>query len=299
MGNYQLDWVDGVMAKKCSRILPNCAGLILVIDGDNTLWDSNKVFENAQRWLLRSLRRARPRDPTTLSFEQLRKVDELLIRESGCQEYDFQLLVLALMFLQKGMTETGAVSFALPKLREHPSSVDVKLATKITQAFRLRLQEIPPLLPSVSRSLKELLQLKTCYKGRLALILLSEGDEGRIRPTLECHFGKSEVFDVLKIVERKSVDTLRAVQIQGSKVLESEAGCSRIQSQLMVVGDSIESDIVPGNLVGAITIYIPGGYRGVEVFTSDKKRPQRVLTSFRQLPELVESILAATGEVNL
>lgn len=285
--------------KRPSIVSPDCTGLIVVIDGDNTLWDTNRVFEDAQRWLLRSLHRAKPSVSIALSFEQLRKVDDLFIRESGRQEYDFQLLVLALMFLHKGMTETEAVSFALSKLREHPSSVDVKLATKITQAFRLRLQEIPPLLPSVSRSLEELSQLKTCYKGRLALILLSEGDESRIRPTLECHFGKSEVFDVLKIVERKSVDTLPDVQIQGSKVLESESGCSRIQSQLMVVGDSIESDIVPGNLVGAITIYIAGGYRGVEALASDKKRPQKVLTSFRQLPELVESILAATGEVNL
>lgn len=267
-------------------------GLILVIDGDNTLWDTNGVFEKAQRWLLRSLRKARPRDPTTLSFEQLRKVDDLLIQESGRHEYDFQLLVLALLFLQKGSTEKDSVSFALSELRGHPDSADAKLAAKISQVFCLKLQEIPSLLPSVNRSLKELLQLKTCYKGRLALVLLSEGDETRIRPTLECHFGKSEVFDVLKIVERKSVDALRDVQIQGSKVLESESGCSRIQSQLVVVGDSIESDIVPGNLVGAITIYIPGGYRGVEAFASDKKRPRRVLTSFRQLPELVESILA-------
>ncbi|GAH22501.1 unnamed protein product, partial [marine sediment metagenome] len=100
-------------------------------------------------------------------------------------------------------------------------------------------------------------------------------------------------------VERKSVDALRDVQIQGSKVLESESGCSRIQSQLVVVGDSIESDIVPGNSVGAITIYIPGGYKGVEALASDKKRPRRVLTSFRQLPKLVESILAAAGGTNL
>lgn len=274
-------------------------GLILVIDGDNTLWDTNGVFEKAQRWLLRSLRRARPRDPTTVSFEQLRKVDDLLIQESGRYEYDFQLLVLALLFLQKGSTEKDSVSFALSELRGHPDSADAKLAAKISQVLRLKLQEIPSLLPSVNRSLKKLLRLKTRYKGRLALILLSEGDETRIRPTLEYHFGKSEVFDVLKTVKRKSVDALRDVQIQGSKVLESESGCSQIQSQLVVVGDSIESDIVPGNLVGAITIYIPGCYRGVEVFASNKKRPQRVLTSFGQLPELVERILAATGEVNL
>lgn len=274
-------------------------GLILVIDGDNTLWDTNGVFENAQHWLLRSLRRARPRYPTTLSFEQLRKVDDLLIRESGRQEYDFQLLVLALMFLQKGMTETDAVSFALSELRGHPNSADAKLAAKISQVFRLKLQEIPSLLPSVNRSLKKLLRVKTRYKGWLALILLSEGDETRIRPTLEYHFGKSEIFDVLKTVKRKSVDSLRDVQIQGSKVLESESGCSQIQGQLVVVGDSIESDIVPGNLVGAITIYIPGGYRGVEAFARDERRPQRVLTSFSQLPGIVGSILADLTSVSV
>jgi putative hydrolase of the HAD superfamily len=267
-------------------------GLILVIDGDNTLWDTNGVFEKAQRWLLRSLRRARPRDPETLSFEQLRQVDDLLIQESGCHEYDFRLLVLSLLSLQKGSTEKDSVSFALSELRGHPDSVDAKLAAKISQVFRLKLQEIPSLLPSVNHSFKKLLRLKTHYKGQLALILLSEGNETRIKPILECHFGKSEVFDVIQIVECKSVDMLRDVQIQGSKVLESESGCSQIQSQLVVVGDSIKSDIVPGNLVGAITIYIPGGYKGVEAPASDEERPRRVLSSFRQLPELVESILA-------
>ena len=285
--------------RRPTTVLPNCAGVILVIDGDNTLWDTNRVFENAQHWLLRSLRRARPSNPTVLSFEQLRKVDDLLIRNSGRQEYDFRLLVLALMFLQKGSTETDAVSFALSELRGHSDSIDAKLAAKISQAFSLKLREIPPLLPSVRRTLKELLQLKMCYKGWLALILLSEGDEIRIRPILECHFGKRRFFDASQIVERKSEDVLHGVQVQGSKMLESESGCSQIQNQLLVVGDSIESDIVPGNSVGAITIYIPGGYKGVEVPSSDEKRPRRVLSSFRELPELVESILAAAGEVNL
>jgi hypothetical protein len=249
------------------------------------------VFENAQRWLLESLYRAKPSVSITLSFEQLRKVDDLFIRQSGRQEYHFQLLVLALMFLQKGMTEKEAVLFALSELREHPRSVGAKLAKKITQAFRLRLQEIPPLLSSVSRNLEELMQLKTCYKGRLALVLLSEGDETRIRPTNEHHFGKIGVFDVRKIVKRKSVDVLRDVQVQGSKVLESESSYSHVQSRLMVVGDSIESDIVPGNLLDAITIHIPGSYRGVEIPDNEKKQPRKVLTGFQQLPEIVRNFL--------
>ena len=279
--------------------MPSCTGLILVIDGDNTLWDTNKVFENAQRWLLESLHKAKPSASTLLSFEQLREVDDRLIQDSGRQEYDFRLFVLALMFLQKGITEPDALSAAMSEMQEYPNGEDAKLATKISQAFRLKLQEIPPLLPSVSRNLEELLRLKAHYKGRLALILLSEGDEARIRPILECHFGKRKVFDVLQIVERKSEDILRDAQIQGSKVLEGESGCSQMQSQLVVVGDSIENDIVLGNSVGAITIYIPGGYKGVETPASDKKRPRKVLKNFRQLPKLIESILATTGGTNL
>lgn len=274
----------------------NCTGLVLVIDGDNTLWDTNRVFEDAHHWLLESLYEAEPSSSPRPSIEQLRKADDLLIREAGRQEYDFRLLVLALMLVQKGMATKDAVSSAVSELRERPSSVDARLATHITQEFRLRLQEIPSLLPSVSCSLKELLRLKSRYEGRLALILSSEGDEARIRPIFECHFGRRRVFDVLHIVERKSEDTLRDALIQGCNVLKGAVGRSQIECQLAVVGDSIESDIAPGNLVGAITIYIPAGYKGLERFAIDDKRPQRILGGFHQLPDLVAAILANSSD---
>lgn len=274
-------------------------GLILVIDGDNTLWDTNEVFEKAQRWLLRSLHRAGPRDSTTLSFKLLRRVDDLLIQHTGRQEYDFQLLVLALISLQKSMTETEAASAAMREIQESPNGIDAKLAAKISRAFYLRLQTIPPLLPSVRRSLEELSRLKTCNRGRLALILLSEGNEVRIRSILKSHFSRKTIFDVFHIVERKSEDALLDAQVRGSRVLESESGCSQIQTQLVVVGDNIASDIVPGNSIGAITIYIAGGYRGAEVATDNRERPKMILKSFCQLPKLVEHILINTSRTNL
>lgn len=293
----QVDNLDKV--NKLATNLRNYTGLILVIDGDNTLWDTNSVFENAQRWLLESLRKARPSISTILSFEQLRQVDELLILHLGRQEYDFQLLVLALISLQKGIAETDVAHVAMSELQENPDSMDAKLAAKMSLAFRLKLKEIPSLLPSVSRSFEELLQLKTHYKGQLALILLSEGDRTRITPILEFYFGKKRVFDAIHIVERKSEDTLHEAQVRGSKVLEIESGCSQIQSQLVVVGDSITSDIALGNSVGAITIYIAGSYRGIEVPTSNRERPKIVLKSFCQLPKLVENILINTSRTNL
>lgn len=281
------------MVKKPTAILPNCTGLILVIDGDNTLWDTNRVFEDAQHWLVESLRKTKSGVWSMLSFEQLRQVDDLLIVHLGRQEYDFQLLVLVLIYTQKGLTEKEAISTALSTLQEYPDSADAKLATKIGQAFRRRLQRIPPLLPSVSCSLEELLRLKTLYKGKLALILLSEGDKTRIGPILKRYLDKSRVFDAHYLVERKSKDALLKAQVQGSKVLKRQSGCSH--SQLVVIGDSIKGDIVPGNSVGAITVYIAGSYRGSEKPTNNRERPQIALTSFSQLPKLVESILTASS----
>lgn len=277
--------------RKLSIVSPNYTGLILVIDGDNTLWDTNSVFEAAQRWLLESLHRARPEYPTKLSFELLRRIDDLLILRTGRHEYDFQLLVLALISIQKGVAEAEAVSVAIRELGEHPDSRDAKLAVEISQTFRLRLREIPPLLPSVSRSLDELSQLRTRYRDRLTLILLSEGNQTRIRSILKHHFGKKTIFDAFHIVKHKSEDTLLNARGQGLQVLESVSGCSNIHTQLVVVGDSIVSDIVPGNLVGALTIYIAGGYRGAETPSNDRERPRIVLTSLRQLPKLVGSML--------
>jgi len=287
------------MVKRPTSVSLNYTGIVLAIDGDNTLWDTNSVFEDAQRWLISSLRRARPGGSVTLSFELLRRVDDLLIQHTGRQEYDFQLLVLALISLQKGMTETEAASAAMREIQESPNGVDAKLAAKISRAFYLRLQTIPPLLPSVRRSLEELSRLKTCNRGRLALILLSEGNEVRIRSILKSHFSRKTIFDVFHIVERKSEDALLDAQVRGSRVLESESGCSQIQTQLVVVGDNIASDIVPGNSIGAITIYIAGGYRGAEVATDDRERPRIVLTAFRELPELIEGILANPANTSL
>ena len=285
--------------RKPNLVWPNCTGIVLAIDGDNTLWDTNSVFGDALRWLMSSVDRARPGGSTTLSFKLLRQVDDLLVLHTGRQEYNFQLLVLALISLQKGMTETEAVSAAMREIQESPNAVDAKLAAKISRAFYLRLQTIPPLLPSVRRSLEELSRLKMCNIGRLALILLSEGNEVRIRSILKSHFSRKTIFDVFHIVERKSEDALLDAQVRGSKVLESESGCSQIQTQLVVVGDNIASDIVPGNSVGAITIYIAGGYRGAEVPTNDRERPRIVLTAFRELPELIDGILANPANTSL
>lgn len=105
------------MVRKPPSVSLDYTGVILAIDGDNTLWDTNSVFQDAQRWLISSLCRARPGGSPTLSLELLRRVDDLLILHIGRQEYNFQLLVLALISLRKGMTEKEAASAAMREMR--------------------------------------------------------------------------------------------------------------------------------------------------------------------------------------
>lgn len=285
--------------KEHEVLSPNCKGIILVIDGDNTLWDTNSVFEVGQHWILKSVNTERPEGLKTLSFKMLRRVDDLLIVCADRQEYEFQLLVCALILVRMGMTETEAVSAAMTELREHPQSMNSKLALKISRQFRCKLQEIPPLLPFVSTGLEKLLRLRTHHKGRLALILLSEGDKQRIRAIVKHHFGEKTIFDVVHIVRRKSKNELLHAQYQGLQIITNESAYEKIQTHLIVVGDSIASDIVPGNLIGATTIYIAGGYRGVEIPINKSERPQMVFKNFGQVPEFIKSILMNPNDIDM
>ncbi len=70
---------------------------LAIFDGDNTLWDTNAVFTDAQKDILRGLARAGiPADPE-LDFSLLRQVDDLLIKHFARHEYDNTYLSLCLI----------------------------------------------------------------------------------------------------------------------------------------------------------------------------------------------------------
>src|SRR5260221_4397357 len=56
---------------------------------------------------------------------------------------------------------------------------------------------------------------------------------------------------------------------------------------LFVIGDLLERDIKPGNLIGAKTIYKPGGYKGRETPTSSEDTPAVTVSTMKEVAALL------------
>ena len=67
---------------------------IIVFDADNTLWDTDGVFKNAQKALLQKLADADLLADPDSEISKLRAVDRQLFARMGRFEYNFKALVL-------------------------------------------------------------------------------------------------------------------------------------------------------------------------------------------------------------
>ena len=269
------------------------AAVIFITDADNTLWDTNKVFTEAQLGLISAIQASCPQSASRLSFELLRKLDDQIAVQTGIHEYDFRILALALIYFQEGVEEKKAVS-AATNYQQHQHGDREILAEEATQIFRSKLEETPPLLPTVSDSLNVLAKLKVQFAGILAVILHSEGDPNRVERIIRDHFGNQEpnVFDAVVITDRKSKDSYQQSKERGVQVLQDPWLHSQDMQQTIVVGDNISKDIEPGNLIGALTVYVPGNYKGVEIPSSPSQTPFKVVQRFADAIGLVEDLLA-------
>src|SRR5690348_14625685 len=97
---------------------------LLFFDADNTLWDTDSVFRNAQVAMLRVFQDAGLLTDPEKAISTLRLADRELMCQQGVAEYDFRLLteVLALHFASDS-TIAQAVDTALEAKFDLPTSV--------------------------------------------------------------------------------------------------------------------------------------------------------------------------------
>ncbi len=74
-------------------------------------------------------------------------------------------------------------------------------------------------------------------------------------------------------VRQRSIDAF----IKAFSVLRGE------ELTLYVVGDLLERDVKPGNLIGAVTIYKPGPYKGVELPGDKDETPSVIAKSMNEV----------------
>ncbi len=259
---------------------------IIISDADNTLWDTNAVFEQAQLAALATLAE-RGEDAGNLGLKRLRRVDLLLTQKLGKHEYDFEKLAIGLMLAADGFEDERAVEV----VAGNGTGTDperVVAARRFGQTFRRILSDgLPPLLPG-AESLFRWLKLELASVPRRAVsVLYSEGDATRIRRIVREHKLDQGYFDLTEIVEEKNVAALDRVATRGRDILGDEP------ARLICLGDSLSKDIAPAKSIGAITLYKPAGFLGRETPADPSQEPSYRVDGLRKALQIISSLVAS------
>lgn len=251
---------------------------IAIFDGDNTLWDTNAVFTEAQKDILRGLAKEGISVDPQRDFSLLRKVDDLLIKHFGKREYDITYLPLCLIrHFDGGLVEdTDQVA----KIVADGDGVELTLARTLGSGFNAAVKRIPLLLPDVVESLFFIRQT-----GRTIMVLYSEGMEARL--TRICnHYDMSKYFHDI-VLGDKSIQDWFKLKDRVLKFFKEHYPSEKKHPEIYVVGDLLERDIRPGNLIGAKTIYKPGEYKGIEHPKDKEHQPAIVVNSMKEVVKLL------------
>jgi putative hydrolase of the HAD superfamily len=260
-------------------------GLLLVLDGDNTLWDTNSVFVTAQLGLLDVLHRAGLCGAPTTEVAFVRRVDALLAARLQTFEYDPRDLasVLVRHFTAEEVPRIEtSIELAIAE-RRAPAEAAALVETAAA-AFRTGLEAIPALFPTVAETLQGL-RHRWPPDGRLAIALFTEGERGRVERVIAAHRDVlTGVFDDIIFAPKDS----RAFSDVRQRLLARLPPAMHAAHRAIMVGDALTRDIGPANEAGYTTVYRPAAFRGNEQPRTEAERPTYVIGEFAELSRIVE-----------
>lgn len=227
---------------------------VLITDADNTLWDTNLVFAEAQLALLGAVEKLAGRStPESDRLSFVRRFDQAIAsRDHRGLKYPAIMLVRDIYGALGGPT----------------AEVDEAQGEAIVSRFLSDLRKLPVLRPGVQEAIAALI------KHKVEIWVVSEGHREIVEKALADH-GLTDA--AAKVVSgNKTVDLFRRLM----KLLPPDA-------LSICVGDQLDRDVVPAKQAGLRTAYFPGGF--VPSWTDEGMREQAdaVIDDFRQLLPLL------------
>ena len=253
---------------------------ILILDGDNTLWDTNAVFENAQLNMLRNLVKENLNIDSAKEFSRLREFDDILVKHYKKHEYDFSVLALSLYLFYKGLEWDEAIRRSCEAFEKKLDIEGMDLAIKCGNKFKEELRKFPPVFKDVKKT------LETLKQHNCVIILSSEGDKERVRRIIQ-YYSMERYFDHI-LNGRKSVEQFKEARKTGIQIWRVRYPKDKKIPKIIVIGDLLDRDIQFGNLIGAITVYKPGGYKGHETPRNENEKPNYEI---KEMHEVVDILL--------
>lgn len=244
--------------------------LILVTDADNTLWDTDAVYANAQLTLLAAVEEAmgtRASSDDRLSF--IREIDQkLAIEHHQHLRYPPRLLVTAIALTLSGISPMQAAKGTVRASLTSPKEINPdKVADQFIEQIRTG---IPVLRIGVLKGLQNLQTLG------VSIVVATEGPEDKCRTLVEYH-GLMHLVE--KIVSApKTVEFFRRVaRLMGAR-----------EDLCFSVGDQLDRDIAPAKQAGYRTIYFPGGFKPLWTPEEVSIAPDYRIGSFEEISPIIK-----------
>jgi len=236
---------------------------VVLVDADNTLWDTDAVFQNAQLLLLDRLESATGRNtPNDERLDFVRSYDQALARTHHLHlRYPPQLLVRA---VEAALSDVPKYLAAQKATSGDHSAVNGKLSQvevdAIVAEYLLALGHVPTLLPGVEEGVKR------ATEAGLELFVMTEGRIDKQRRFLEIHGLEPFFKGVWEITKgRAQFDRIR-VRFK--------------ERQVVIIGDQPDRDIAPAKAAGCTTILVPSRFKPSWQNAVDDPVPDYVGTDF-------------------
>lgn len=239
------------------------------IDADNTLWDTNAVFADAQLALLADVEAAvgvAVGGKSDLAF--VRSVDQAIAaRHHAGLRYPVALLIRGLELSLGGLPAEAAARAAWSGGRSF--QIDEQAVKNIEHRYFGRLSAQPAIRNGVAEGLDWL------RAQNALLFVVTEGAKTKVEATAE-RLGLADYFERL-IAAPKSPDLYRRVlRLAGTPQMA------------FMVGDQLDRDIGPAKSAGLRTIYFPGGFQPKWLPGVSEVNPDYIISSFLEVADIIE-----------
>ena len=218
-------------------------GAIVFVDADNTLWDTNAVYAEAQLSLLAAVEEHVGRPLSAQNrLAWLRAIDQAVAeRHHAGLRYPPRLLAKATAVALTGRNVSAAARLAWVGGPEETGMTEDD-ALRIEERFIQDIQTKPSLRSGVRHGL-ERLKLAGCK-----VLVLTEGSRSKALALLEHH----KLVDLVdRVIEsRKEV-----------RLFERVLSLTKNPSLAFMIGDQLDKDIQPAQQAGVTTVFFPGGFQ--------------------------------------
>ena len=247
------------------------AGPIVFTDADNTLWDTDGLFAQAQLQLLDGVEVIVGPVTANSRLDFIRQIDQRLAeRHHLGLRYPPRLLAIAAAYAQQGLPVERAVSRAWNDVGK-PAGMDNDQILRLEAEFIAAVRKQPQALPGVLEGLQQL-----AHAGARVLVI-SEGDKVKAANRLKA-------IGAAHYVERVIEASKSAVLFRRIDRLAQSA------TPNWMIGDQLMRDIQPAQDAGLKTVYIPSRFRPKWELGALSTKANYTATDFAEAANLILAV---------